>query len=258
MRRAADLEKLVLHGLALAATVAAFVGSLDSTAYGEASPSASCTMAIVPGARDSLNTMLLLGRATRDTIAAGAGGLVDPLGWRRDRVFYGQLVRVDSMLGPGAALVRRVLTTRRSTEVVVVPWGNNSGCGIAVWQRSAVWTTPDSSGLLSVRLRAESVWVAGRPTFDAFFAGNYSYADGPYTVGPHTVWKGSTGADLAGNPSMTPTEVFALYTALSTLARPSDSRGLARLRAWVRANPGVRTRYPGNQILQGLQLDPPR
>lgn len=247
-----------MHGLALTAAVAAFVGWLDSTAYGEASPSASCTMAIVPGARDSLNTMLLLGRATRDTIAAGAGGLVDPLSWRRDRVFYGQLVRVDSMLGPGSDLVRRRLNVRHSTEVVVVPWGNNPGCGIDVWRRSAVWTTPDSSGLFSVRLRPESVWVAGLPTFDAFFAGNYSYASGPYIVGPHTVWKGPTGADIEGNSSMTPTEVFALYTALSTLARPSDSRGLARLRAWLRANPSVRTRYPGNQILQGLQLDPPR
>lgn len=246
------IDKL-LHGLALTVTVGASLGWLDSAAHVEVSPSASCTMGIAPGARASLNTMLLLGRATPDTIEAG-GGVVDQSIWRYDRVIYGQVVRVDSMLGPEANAVRRSLNARQSTEVLVVPWGNNQGCGIDIWRPSALWTTPDSSGLFAVRLRAESLWVSGRPTFDAFFARNYSYADGPYTVGPHTVFNGPTGSKLEGNPSMTAGEVFALYTALSSV----DSLAIARLRAWVRANPGVRTRYPGNQILQGWALDPPR
>ena len=247
----------LLHGLALTVTVAASMGWLNAAAHGETASAARCSMGILPGARDSLNTMLLLGRATRDTIEAG-GGVVDPSVWRSDRVIYGQLVRVDSMLGPGANVVRQSLHVRQSTEVLIVPWANNPGCGIDVWRRrSAKWTTPDSSGLFSVRLRPESVWVAGRPTFDAFFAGNYSYADGPYTVGPHFVFKGPTGATVEG-PSMTPAEVFALYAALSTVTQPTDSLAIARLRAWVRANPSVLTRYPGNHILVGWQLDPPR
>lgn len=214
-------------------------------------------MEVLPGARDSLTTTLL-GRATRDTIEAGAGVVAGTIWKGSRRAIYGQVVRVDSMLGPGADLARRALNARQSTEVLVVPWGNNPGCGIDVWRQSALWTTPDSSGLFSLRLRPASVWVSGRPTFDAFYAVNYSYAFGPYTVGPHTEFRGPTGARLERNPAMTPAEVFALYAALPTVAQPSDSLALARLRAWVRANPSVRTRYPGNQILQGWPLDPSR
>jgi hypothetical protein len=236
-----------LHGLALSITIAGSLGRRDAAAH-ETSP-ALCTMAMVPGACDSLTTTLL-GRATRDTIEAG-GGTVDRLIWEgpRRRPIYGQVVRVDSMLGPGADVARRALNARHSTEVLIVPWGNNPGCGIDVWRWSALWTTPDSSGLFSLRLRPESLWIVGRPTFDAFFAGAYSYADGPYTVGPHTVHNDATGK-IERNRSMTVAEVFALYAALPTVAQSGDSLAIARFRAWIRANPSVRTRYPANLILQ--------
>jgi hypothetical protein len=100
-------------------------------------------------------------------------------------------------------------------------------------------------------LRPESFWVSGRPTFDAFFAVVYSYADGPYTVGPHFVFNGSSGADR----SMTAAELFALDAAYPPVGKPSDSIAVARLRAWVRANPTAKTRYPGNEILSGWVLD---
>ena len=239
-----------LHSFALIVAVAVALGHGGTAVHGETLSSARCTMGIRPGARDSLTTTLL-GRATRDTVEAG-GGLVDRSIWYWSRrAIYGQVIRVDSMLGPGSDLARRALTARQSPEVLIVPWGNNPGCGIDVWRQSALWTTPDSSGLFSLRLRPESLWVSGRPTFDAFFARNYSYADGPYTVGPHFVFNGSTGSDR----SMTPAELFALYAALPPVTQPSDSIALARLRAWVRANPTARTRYPGNQILQGWILD---
>jgi hypothetical protein len=245
-----------LHSLALAAAVAAFAGQRDSAARAATSSPAYCTMNVLPGARDSLTTTVL-GRATHDTIAAG-GGVVDRSIWEWSRhPIYGQIVRVDSMLGPGADLARRALNARQSTEALVVPWGNNPGCGIDVWRQSALWTSPDSSGLFSLRLRPESLWVSGRPTFDAFFAGNYTYADGPHTVGPHTVFKSWTGSvDRKG--SMTAAELFTLYAMLPTVAQPPDSIAIARLRAWVRANPSVRTRHPGDQILQDLPLEPRR
>jgi hypothetical protein len=240
-----------LPSLALVAAVAAAASHIDAAAAQvEALSRARCTMSIRPGARDSLTTTLL-GRATGDTIEAG-GGVVDESIWYWSRgAIYGQVVRVDSMLGPGSDLTRRALMARRSTEVLVVPWGNSPGCGIDVWRHSALWTTPDSSGLFSLRLRPESLWVSGRPTFDAFFAANYSYADGPYTVGPHFIFNGSTRADR----SMTPAEVFALYAVMPPVTQPNDSIALARLRAWLRAHPAVRTRYPGNQIVQGWILD---
>jgi len=245
----------LLHSLALIAAVTAAAGQRDAVRRAATASSAHCSMGILPGARDSLTTTLL-GRATRDTIAAG-GGVVDRSIWDRPgQAIYGQIVRVDSMVGVGAAVVRRALNARRSTAVLIVPWGNSPGCGIDVWRRSALWVSPDSAGLFSLRLRPESLWVSGRPTFDAFFAANYSYADGPYTVGPHFGFLDSTGARQHPTDSMTPAEVFTLYAALLTVAHPSDSIAIARLRAWLRANPRMRTRYPGNHILQEYVLDP--
>jgi len=172
--------------LALTATVVTSLGRPDAVAHGETLSGAQCTSEVLPGARDSLTTTLL-GRATRDTIEAGAGVVHGTMWMGSRRAIYGQVVRVDSMLGPGADLARRALTARQSTEVLVVPWGNNPGCGIDVWLQSALWTTPDSSGLFSLRLRPESTWVSGRPTFDAFYATRYSYAYGPYTVASRRV-----------------------------------------------------------------------
>jgi hypothetical protein len=139
----------------------------DSVANAEASTPAYCTMMLNPGARDSLTTTLL-GRATHDTIEAGWGTVDRPIWPRPRRAVFGQLVRVDSMLGRDADLIRRALDARRSTEVLVVPWDYGMGCGIDLWRRSALWTTPDSTGLFSLRLRPESLWVSGRPTLDAF------------------------------------------------------------------------------------------
>jgi hypothetical protein len=131
--------------------------------------------------------------------------------------------------------------------------------GFFAFDWADVHRTVGRSGLYEIQARPaepasfdDALWPAsGRPTFDAFFAVNYSYADGPYTVGPHFVFTGSTGADR----SMTPAELFALDAALPPVARASDSIALARLRAWVRANPTARTRYPANQILEGWLLD---
>lgn len=240
----------LLGSFALTATIAASEGKIDESERPVTLPHVPCTKEIFPGARDSLTTTLL-GRAGRDTIAAGSGVVVDR--WivgRFGASIHGQIFQVDSMLGPGAALARGALDVRRSTEVVIVPWGNNPGCGVALWGHSALWIRPDSSGLFSVRLRPESLWVSGLPTFDAFFAVNYSYADGPHTIGPHTVIRGLTEANVDGKGSMTPAEVFSLYSALPAVGQESDSIAIERLRAWVRANPSVRTRYPGNLILQ--------
>lgn len=258
------LEKLMpsrfdrlLGGFAFTATIAVSVGTIHKGERAATSSLVSCTKETFQGARDSLTTTLL-GRAGRDTIAAGAGVVDRWIVGRFGPSIHGQIVLVDSVLGPGADLTRRALDAQQSTEVLIVPWGNNSGCGVALWHHSALWISPDSAGLFSVRLRPESLWVSGRPTFDAFFAVNYSYADGPHTVGPHTVIRDLTEANVDGKGSMTPAEVFSLYSALPAVGHASDSSAIERLRAWVRAHPSVRTRFPGNLILQQWPLDPRR
>ena len=211
-------------------------------------------MGIRPGGRDTLNNTLLLGRATRDTVAV-SGNVVD--WWNSTRPsLFGQVVRVTSMLGPAAEATRRALRARKSTEVVVVPWGNDPGCGIYLWRFSAQWTTPDSAGLYTVRLRPESLWASGRPTFDAFYAGIYSYVIGAYTAGPHFAGWGPNGKVFHAD-AMTPAEVFALYMAVSDIKGPGDSAGIARAQTWVRVNRSIVKKFPGDVILPWL-IDVPR
>src|SRR5690349_16328545 len=95
-------------------------------------------------------------------------------------------------------------------------------------------------------LVAAVAWASGRPTFDAFYAGNYSYVIGPFTAGPHFAGYDATGRK-AREDSMTPAELFGLYTVLSNIKGPRDSLGLARARAWVRAN-RVETKFPADLI----------
>ena len=213
-----------------------------------------CTIERLSVVRDPVATYLL-GQATPDTVLAGVG-MILPTRWQRsDDPVYGQLVRVDSLDGPDAERVREALAKLRSSEAVLVPWAYGPGCETARWTRSARWTSPDSSGLFTLRLRPESLWVAGRPTFDALRASVLSYAYGPHTVGPHTRFRGPAGTTLEDEESLTPGEVFTLYTVLPTLAQAGDSAAIARLREWVRAHPRARERFPGTYILPHWSIE---
>jgi hypothetical protein len=103
------------------ASLAVYAAQRQAVAHRRASSRGYCSMGIAPGARDSLTNTLLLGRATTDTVPV-SGRVVDSMiVWGRERSMYGQVVRVDSMLGPGADRARRPLRARQSVEVVIVP-----------------------------------------------------------------------------------------------------------------------------------------
>lgn len=216
-----------------------------------------CFMRGFARSRDSATTYLL-GRATADTILAGTGLVISQpdVSWARNPPVFGQLVQVERLEGAHAEDVRRVLAARRSSEVVVVPWGYRANCGIDFWRRSARWTTPDSEGFYSLRLRPESLWVSGQPTFDARYASVYSYAYGPYTLGPQDTVRYESGTHLVTQSTMSVPDVFALYMALPIGF--GDSAALARLREWVRANPTARTKFPGFLIIAGWAMDSSR
>jgi len=251
-----QIRSLLLGGRA--AIVVAVICSPVAPRYAaHGSPTASCTMRIFAHSRDSITTYLL-GRSTADTILAGTG-LVFPqsdAGWARHPGVFGQLIQVETLAGAHAEDVRKALAARRSSEVVVVPWGYDPGCGTDYWRRSARWTTPDSMGVFSLRLRPESLWVSGYPTFDARYASVYTYAYGPYTLGPHDTVRNEGGTHLVSQSTMSAAEVFALYMALPI--GTGDSTALARLREWVRANPTARTKYPGFMILPRWGIDSQR
>lgn len=218
---------------------------------GGVSESRRCTMSILPNVRDSLATYIV-GTATEDTVLAGPGlvGRALHMGPRPGQRVYGQVVRADTLNGVGAGFVRRAFAERRSRAAVIVPWAYDSGCAIDFWRHSARWVTPDSSGLFSVRRRAESLWVDGIPTFDALYASVRSYVHGPFGAGPGQL-SGMAGTMSESDRALTPAEVFGIYIRLPTRIDPPDTATIARLRRWVRANPTLRARYPGNYILQG-------
>src|SRR4030095_16546459 len=103
----------LLPVLALVAALA-YATQRDAVVHAKPSPRVTCSMASLPGRRDTLTNTLLLGRGTRDTVPV-SGDVVD---WwsRRDRTLYGQVVRMDSMLGPAADPTRRALRRRRSVD----------------------------------------------------------------------------------------------------------------------------------------------
>jgi hypothetical protein len=126
---------------------------------------------------------LFLARATRDTARAGQGLVFQQRNTALQadqRPVFGQIVELERAVGAGAD---RVLSTRPGTRgsvrAVVVPWRVDLACGPNFWRGSAQWTQPDSLAVYVAELRPDSLWVEGRPTFDALRAEVNTYAYGP-------------------------------------------------------------------------------
>lgn len=233
--------------LALAATAIFLVSpSAEATSDRDARR---CSMSGPSSIRDSA-AIYLVGTATADTVLAGPGSIGRALlrGARPEPDVYGQLVRADTFDGIGASRVRTAFNALESRGVVIVPWGYGADCRPEFWRRSARWVTPDSSGLFSLYLRPDSLWVAGRPTFDAVYAAVNSYVQGATDEASRPPSK-LVGPTREPDRALTPAEVFEIYMRLPTRSAPPDTAALARLREWLRANPEMRTRYPGNDIL---------
>src|SRR5688500_18313065 len=134
--------------LALTATVVTSLGRPDAVAHGETLSGAQCTSEVLPGARDSLTTTLL-GRATRDTIEAGAGVVHGTMWMGSRRAIYGQVVRVDSMLGPGGR------SRPPSTDCATIDRGTRCSLGEQPWlwdRRLATERVVDDSRLVRTLL----------------------------------------------------------------------------------------------------------
>lgn len=233
-----------------------FLGAMIASAErlsADRSPPARCSLSAFATTRDTAVTYLVA-RGTGDTVNAGLGNVPIPPSSQLGHAaaVFGQIFRVDSIGGSGADAVRRALGAKDTSGVIIVPWGYNPACATDFWSGSSRWVTPDSAGFFSLRLRAESLWVNRRPTFDAMLASVYSYADGPYTAGPRSTFRGIRNLDPS-QPPMSAAEVFGLYLALPTLdeARAHDPAAFSRFQAWDQANPSARHRFPGAIILAG-------
>jgi hypothetical protein len=246
---------MILRGIAGALLASVVLGTFaDARRTTSAAERPRCTMSLFSRTRDSL-TIYALARGTNDTVLAGGGivALRFPEGFRqRLPPVYGQVFRIDTIEDVGDVALRRAMAASRSREIVIVPWDYDMGCGVYRWTRSTRWVTPDSLGLFSLNVRPESLWVGGRPTFDALYATIRTYADGPFTFGPHSgEMRNSDGASVTLRLPVR--DVFALYGALPSGYEKLDAAARARIRNFLRANPHILTTFPGTAIAQGWE-----
>jgi len=206
-----------------------------------------CSMSFAIAARDTATTYVL-GRPTADTILAGDEPILAkaPEFYRHRFRIFGQIVRADRIEGRESAAVRQVLRDHNSSEIVVVPWEYDMGCGTSPWSRSARFTAPDSNAVFFLHLRPESLWVASKPTFDALLAHLATYADGPYTYGPHSDARWAHDSTPPSN--LTAAEYFDFVMALP-VGYSTDSTATRMLVRWIDAHPLARYRYPSRLAL---------
>lgn len=217
-----------------------------------------CSVIPFVGVRSQAGTYFV-GIASADTVHAGSGGLVlsrdgGHFGAGTPRDVYGQAVRVDSLGGANDTLLQRAFERRGDRLVVVVPWDYDPGCQPTYWSRSARWIEPELEGFYTVRLRPDSTWAEGRPTFDAFAAGLQPYPHGSFFRA------GYRGTDaLRSRPSLDAREMFSLHRVLPLESRTArtGSTHLDPLKRWAMEHPALATKYPADAILQ-RHLQPDR
>lgn len=236
--------------------VAAVVTQLLTPSAAPATPRR-CSLIYYPNTQPEL---YFLGRGTRDTAIAGAGDVREgggifqrpgaPIADRITRPVYGQVVRVSRVGGSlGPRLERAMRNARR--EVLLVPWGYGSDCGVGLWGGSARWSQVDAVGLFTARLRPESLWVDRRPTLDVFAAWYEPYPHGEFLRSRRSRDERPDTAGAGGTRWLTAEELFELYRALPALkpVRRDAPAEVRPLEAWHRAHPELATRFPASLIL---------
>ena len=225
--------------------------ALVAAAHSATLPSV-CSLIVVAAGRDTATTYFV-GRALPDTVRTGAGAVRvkssmagGHWGPPTERTIFGQVVLVEQLGGKGVTAIESAFARGGSREVIVVPWDYDPACQPVTWAGSARWVTATRPGFYRVRLRPESLWVAGRPVLDAVHADIEPY--------PHGVLfqHGYRGTDaLRRGPSLTAGEYFELYSALPDWDRATrePAAALAELDAWERANSTTARTYPAPEIL---------
>ena len=182
-----------------------------------------------------------VGVALADTLEAGVG-TVRLFDERRrpvkpPRHVFGQRVRVQRV-GVNGPVALRTLLSGDSVDVVLVPWGGDSGCGPAPWSRSARWIAPGARVMLWGAPRDRKHWVDGRPTFDVE----------PWD-GQHLVEQPADSATM-----LTPDELLTFSDALPGpgwgFRSDTTFAELEPIRRWMREHPHLARREPARGHLR--------
>ena len=187
------------------------------------------TFTITLGVADAFFT----GRATADTLLAGAGGY----GPEAPGGIYGQVVRVERMGGPAAARL-----PASAGEVVVVPWDYDASCRRLPWRDGAGWAGPGTPAFYLAALRPQWQWVAGKPTFDL-----HNPRHLPYT-GTRRIPE--MGPDTALASLLSPDELFGFFQAFPSAEQMEREKreALRSLEAWATEHPDLAVRPPARML----------
>jgi hypothetical protein len=183
-------------------------------------------------------TAMMIAVPTADSLFAGPGTTKYRVGPGHhgpvyDRPIYGQVMRVDSALGPGA---------RTGSRVVLVPWDYDSMCNEVPWGSSFLWRRPTARGLYTAVVRDSADWAGGLPTYDVFVTDGEPYTDRP----------GGTGLTTAtqGPPPLTPGELFAVARGFRVVTNAQEAEAATMaMYLWAEANPQVAKRSPLDEAL---------
>jgi hypothetical protein len=167
---------------------------------------------------------------------------------------YGQLVRIDTLGGANAQLLRDAMSRLESRDVLVVPWDYDPGCEPTSWSGSARWVEAGLVGFYEVKLRSQKQWAGSRPTFDAFTADLEPYPHGPFFR------EGFRGTDaLRTRFSLDARAMFRLYEVLPIWGEwEVDAPVLESMERWARENPELARKYPADEILDMNRRRPRR
>ena len=153
---------------------------------------------------------------------------------------YGELLTVDTMVGPDAQLLANAFHRLGRAVIAVVPWQTGTACERRAW--SGDWYLSDSAeAFLSTRLQAPERWINGIPTFDTDSAGHV------YSPVRSAAFRIGRAHFISASDYMRVYDAFPDWPSW----RDDAPRELRRFRTWLRQQ-HLDRRAPMDELLQSM------
>lgn len=207
-------------------------------------PPPACTVTVAPGYLHSSELSLFAARAEKDTVFVGVEPVPSSFSERsqpivlRDAV-WGQAFTIDRLMGAAERLLRQ-----GAIEAVLVPWAYDQACEPIYWKHDSVqWVEPRVRGVFMGRLRPESFWIDGRPTFDIAFARHFPVI----SATPEGV--------RYANQQLSPDEYFDLLEFLNSF--PNEDSAFRAYRSWAKEHRELVQKHPARFLYRRYWAAPP-
>jgi hypothetical protein len=80
---------------------------------------------------------------------------------------FGQLLSVDTVVGPDADQLRVAFSKLGRAVIIVVPWGIDAACQRRAWTSDTLYLQKGKQAFVATSLRSPSNWINGIPTVDS-------------------------------------------------------------------------------------------